>query len=120
MKRRSFLVAVTLIASSTVAQGGAAQDGSAQDRPPQDVAAGTIEQVDTARSSLVVRTSAGDTRTAQITPLTRVTIDGMPGEVSDLRPGQRVEVRFAVTRSGAARPELVRIDVHTRPRPHRP
>lgn len=111
MNRRSVLgaalVAISIVAGSRALPGAAAQD----------VTWGTIDQVDTARSSLVLRTDAGDARAARLTPLTRVTIDGMPGDVRDLRPGQRVDVHFAMTRGGAARLDVVRIDVHTRPRP---
>lgn len=106
MLRRSLLAAIAVSALLSAISASA-----------QEIAAGTVEQVDTAQSIVVVRTAAGATRAGRITPQTQVTVDGMPGDVRDLRPGQQVELRFAVTRGGAARPDLVRIDVRTRPRP---
>jgi hypothetical protein len=106
MRRRPFLAAIALPVLFAVAPASA-----------QELAAGTLEQVNVAESTVVVRTDASATRSGRITPQTQVSIDGIPGDVRDLRPGQRVELRFAVTRAGAARPELVRIDVLTRPRP---
>lgn len=105
MRRRVFLAALAGLASALPALRASAQ-GSLE---------GTIEQVDTARSTLVIR--AGETtRTARLSPQTLITIDGFPGDVRDLRPGQRATVQLAVTRGGATREDAVRVDVRTRAR----
>jgi hypothetical protein len=76
----------------------------------QDVVHGTLEQVNTADATLVIRTE-GRPRPGRLTPLTVITIGGMPGDVRDLRPGQRVTAHFALTSRGSARAEIVRLEV---------
>lgn len=102
MHRRRFLLtaALALGLAPTVARA-------------QDAIEGTLESVDTARGTLTVR--HGDrSRTGRFSAETRITIDGMPGEIRDLRPGQRVTVRFAVTRGGSARDVIVAVEARTR------
>ncbi len=113
LRRRSFLALGLAVGLSIASAPAGAQRASAP-----SVVSGTIEQINTAQSSLVVR-SGGATRAGRITPQTVISIDGMPGDVRDLRPGQSVSAHFAVTSSGAARAELVRVEVSTRARPRR-
>lgn len=101
MRRRSFLLAPLLLAVLPAIAGA------------QSSVSGTIEQVNTADRTIVIRTANG-TRSARVTGQTLITIGGMPGDLRDLRPGQPVSAQFAVTQSGAARSELVRLDVRAR------
>lgn len=110
MRRRSFL-ALGLAVGLSIAGGRAV----AQRTAAAAVVSGTIDQINTAQSSLVVR-AAGGTRAGRLTPQTVISIDGMPGDVRDLRPGQSVSAHFAVTSAGAARADLVRVEVRTRAR----
>ena len=95
------LVIVTTVALTITFQRTNAQNFSRQ------------EQIDTARHTIVIRTGER-TRTARLAPQTVITIDGFPGDVRDLRPGQRATVQLAVTQGGAAREDAVRVDVRTR------
>lgn len=105
LPRRAFLAALALASSVALPIRAGAQA----------TLEGTLEQVDTARRTIVLRT--GDaTRTVQLGAQTIIAIDGFPGDVRDLRPGQRVRVQLAVTRGGATRDEAVRIDVRARAR----
>jgi uncharacterized protein (DUF2141 family) len=101
MRRRSLLLA--LAALPVVSLGTSAAEA-------QDPVRGTLEQVDTGRGAVVIRTEAGP-RTGRISAETRVTVHGMPGDARDLRPGQTVVARFAMTRGGQARDQIVQLDV---------
>ncbi|AKF06790.1 hypothetical protein [Sandaracinus amylolyticus] len=101
MLRRSF---VALLALPVFASSARAQDATVT---------GTIERIDTAQNAIVIRAASGE-RTGRLSPQTLITIDGFPGDVRDLRPGQQVSAQFALTRGGATRSDVVRIDVRTR------
>lgn len=71
---------------------------------------GTLEQVNTADGTIVIRTGEGP-RSGRITPQTLVVAGGMPGDLRDLRPGQRIVVQFALSQRGSTRTDVVRIEI---------
>ncbi|GAB4194828.1 MAG: hypothetical protein OHK0013_00440 [Sandaracinaceae bacterium] len=82
---------------------------AAADALPPAMQEGTIVSIDTAQSVIVIATGARQRR-ARFGPLTTVRIGGLPGTVTDLRPGMRVAVRFASSESGREGTMLVSID----------
>lgn len=84
--------------------------GRAQELPAGHVRA-RLGIVDLANSTLVL-TIAGRERRARFTPLTRVTLRGLPGAVTDLRPGMDLVVQFAASEGGREGTLLVAIDAH--------
>ncbi len=76
---------------------------------------GTVHAIDTAAHTISLR--LGDAiRVGQYDAQTRITVDGMPADVRDLRPGQRCVVTFALSERGATRSLLVALDVRLRRR----
>ena len=99
MLRRTFLlgsISVACLPGAAHAQGASVR--------------GTLEQVNTAQGSIVIQTGEGP-RSGRLTAQTMVVAGGMPGDVRDLRPGQRVVVQFAISQRGAARADVVRIEI---------
>lgn len=70
---------------------------------------GTIASIDTGRSVLAL-TVGGRERRARFGPLTVVRLGGLPGAITDLRPGMRVVVRFAPSASGGEAAMLLSVD----------
>jgi hypothetical protein len=79
------------------------------DALPPAMQEGTIVSIDTAQSVIVLRMGSRERR-ARFGPLTTVRLGGLPGAVTDLRPGMRVAVRFASSESGREGTMLVSID----------
>lgn len=104
MRRRTLLA--SLLASPL---GLALTDRARADAvsPPRD--RGDIVSIDVARRILVLRIGRRERR-ARFTQLTRVTINGSPGAVTDLRPGMQVTARFAASETGRESDMLVAID----------
>lgn len=83
------------------------------DAIPPDTEAANIVSIDQAASVIVLQMGRRERR-ARYSQLTRVTIGGMLGAVTDLRPGMRVIVRFAASETGREGTMLVSIDVPSR------
>jgi hypothetical protein len=99
MRRRAFLTCLLALPAAV----------ARADALPPPGPSGEVVSVDLAGSVIVLRLGRRERR-ARFTRLTRVRIRGMPGAVTDLRPGMRVTVRFAASESGRESDTLVSID----------
>jgi hypothetical protein len=83
---------------------------------------GSVGTVDSNAKSLAVQSSAGAAAQAvKLTPTTRIWLDrsaagqsAVAGTMADLRPGRRVEVKFADERNRSAA-EWIKVDAGTPP-----
>jgi hypothetical protein len=81
---------------------------------------GSVGAVDSAAGSMAVQSGAG-AQPVKLTPKTRIWLDRsaarqstLAGTIADLRPGRRVEVKFADERSRSAA-EWIKVDAGTPP-----
>jgi hypothetical protein len=108
MSARSFGLAAALALAALTPAAWPAGRASADAVAPGTVE-GTIASIDTGRSVIVITVGARERR-ARFGPLTVVRLGGLPGAVTDLRPGMRVVVRFAPSASGGEAAMLLSID----------
>jgi hypothetical protein len=104
--RALFTILALLAAPSVFA---ASPVPAAADALPPAMQEGTIVSIDTAQSVIVLAFGTRQRR-ARFSPLTTVRVGGLPGAVTDLRPGMRVVVRFASSETGREGAMLVSID----------
>ena len=71
---------------------------------------GRIERIDARSWTLFVRRGE-HVRQARLTHQTLILAGGRPASRADLRPGQRVRVRFALSRRGRVRSEVVQVEI---------
>ncbi len=103
---RPTLLALALLAAAPATL---AASPAAADAVDPSAASGTIVSIDTAQNVLVLSLE-GHERRARFSPMTRVRVAGMPGAITDLRPGMRVVVHFAASATGREGTMLVAID----------
>lgn len=107
---RALLLALSLVVIAATPIVGV-RPASAQTSVTPGTHRGVVRLIDTGRSELELETG-GRVRRARYAPLTLVTIDGMPGAVTDLRPGMQVTVRYRMSESGRESTDLVAIEAH--------